>query len=364
MKQRYAIGILSILFFIGAVNGQITITSSEWPNAFGTEWTYFFTEDTLGIGIPVTLGTTGGPQTWTFSEAMFPVGGTQTATIVDPTTTPYTSTFPTADHAWRTVGQFGGTQFIDYSYLQLTSVAFLSLGYGSTVGGFTILEDNVPDDLILEFPATLGTSWTSNYSVTSTPFPGATQIDSTSRSTMIDAWGTVQLPTGTFNCLRVRDDETTTYNTYVSGILINSVTTTYYTYSWITEQEGWLVEVVSLEDEPNPNFTLAEGITFRTTSSGLEDTQASLTEDFVLYQNYPNPFNPSTTIAYSLTRSADLEITVYNLLGEKMKVLFSGRQQAGNHSVEFNGEDLPSGIYLYQLKSADFEAYKKGILLK
>ena len=364
MRQFYYTGILLIIFFIGSVNGQITINSNEWPNTFGTQWTYFFTEDTLGIGIPVTLGTTGGPQTWTFSEGMFPVGDIQTATVVDPTTTPYTSTFPTADHAWQTVWQSGGIQFINYSYLQLTSVAFLSLGYASTDGSFTILEDNVPDDLILEFPATLGTSWTSNYTVTTTPFPGSTQFDSTSRSTMIDAWGTVQLPTGSFNCLRVRDDEISYYQFYVGGMLISSDTITSYTYSWITEQEGWLAEVISLEDEPNPNFSLAEGVTFRTASSGLEDKQSSLIEDLVLYQNYPNPFNPSTSIEYSLSKSTDLEITIYNLLGEKIQVLFSGRQEAGNHSVEFSGKDLPSGIYLYLLKSGDFEAYKKCILLK
>jgi hypothetical protein len=364
MKQFYYTGILIVVFFIGAVNGQITIASNEWPNAFGTEWTYFFTEDTLGLGIPVILGTVGGPQTWTFSEALFPAGETQTATIVDPTTTPYTSSFPTADHAWKTIWQFGGTQFIDYSYLQLTSMAFLSLGYAGTAGPFTILEDNVPDDLILEFPATLGTSWTSNYTVTSTPFPGSTQFDSTSRSSMVDAWGTVQLPTGSFNCLRVRDDEISIYNFYIGSILQSSDTIATYTYSWIAEQEGWLAEVVSMEDEPNPNFSLAEGVTFRTTSTGLKGNQSPSINDFVLYQNYPNPFNPTTRIEYSLSRSTDLEITIYNLLGEKIQVLFSGKQEAGNHSVEFSGKDLPSGIYLYQLKSKDFETYKKCILLK
>jgi len=365
MKQRYAMGILIILFFIGAVNGQITITSNEWPTALGTEWTYFFTEDTLGIGIPVTVGTTGGPQIWTFSEAMFPVGETQTATIVDPTTTPYTSTFPTADHAWNFFWQSGGASFSEYSYFQITSAAWLSLGYAGTFGGFSILEDNVPDDLVLEFPATLGTSWSSNYTVTTIPFPGSTQFDSTSRSSMIDAWGTVQLPTGSFDCLRIRDDEISYYNFYIGGILQNSDTITYYTYSWITEQEGWLVEVVSLEDEPNPNFSLAEGVTFRTTPpTGLSNTPSSLINDFVLNQNYPNPFNPTTRIEYSISKATDLEINVYNLLGQKIQVLFSGKQQAGNHSVEFNGDDLPSGIYLYQIKSEEFEAYKKCILLK
>jgi hypothetical protein len=365
MKQRFYIAIVITLIFISAVNSQITITSSEWPSAFGSQWGLYVTEDTIGLGLPVNLGSTGGPQTWTFSQALFPVGEVVTATIVDPTTTPYTATFPNADHVWQVVGMSGGVPMNSYSYLQLTSMAWLSLGYAATFGTSSILEDNVPDDLILEFPATLGTSWTSNYTVTTTPFPGTTQFDSTSRSSTIDAWGTVQLPIDSFDCLRIRDDEISYYNFYVGGVLQSSDTIISYTYTWITEQEGLLAEVQSLEDEPNPNFTLAEEVTFRTTPiTGLSDNNTFLINEYVLSQNYPNPFNPTTRIEYSISKSTELEISVFNLLGQKIKVLFSGMQEAGNHSVEFNGENLPSGIYLYQLKSAEFEDYKKCILLK
>jgi hypothetical protein len=353
------------MILISTVHAQITITSNEWPSAFGAHWTYFASEDTIGSGIPVSLGTTGGPQTWTFSETLFPVGEVFTATIVDPTTTPYTSTFPNADHAWHTFGQSGGISYNEYSYLQINSLAWLSLGYGGNYVGYNYIEDNVPDDLILEFPATLGTSWTSNYSVTSSPSPGTMEIDSTSRSSVVDAWGTIQVPSGSYDCLRIRDDETSIYNYYVSGILISSDTITSYTYSWIAEQEGWLAEVVSQEDEPNPNFSIAEGVTFRTTTpTGLGDPQASLIDGFVLNQNYPNPFNPVTVIEYSIPKSSELEISVYNLLGQRVQILFSGKQEAGSHKVEFDGTELPSGIYLYQIKSDNFMAYKKCILLK
>jgi hypothetical protein len=353
------------MILVSMAHTQITITSNEWPTAVGTHFTYFVTEDTIGNGIPVNLGPIGGPQSWTFSETMYPVGELFTATIVDPISTPYTTTFPTADHAWNAFGQSGGFTFNEYSYLQISSVAWLSLGYGGTYGGFSIIEDNVPDDLILEFPATLGTSWASNYSVTSNPFPGAIEIDSTSRSSVIDAWGTIQVPTGSYNCLRVRDEETSIYNVYVSGILVSTDTIFSYTYSWIAEQEGWLAEVQSREDELNPNFSLAEEVTFRTTPpTGLNDTQISLSNGFRLNQNYPNPFNPVTMIEYNVPRSSELEVSVYNLLGQRVKILFSGKQEAGTHRVEFDGTDLPSGIYLYQLKSNNFVAYKKCVLLK
>jgi len=83
-----------------------------------------------------------------------------------------------------------------------------------------------------------------------------------------------------------------------------------------------------------------------------------------LFQNYPNPFNPSTTIRYETARSGDAELSLYNLLGQKVKTLFHGVQTAGLHQVEFQATDLPSGVYIYQIKSGGFFERKKLLLLK
>jgi len=81
-------------------------------------------------------------------------------------------------------------------------------------------------------------------------------------------------------------------------------------------------------------------------------------------QNYPNPFNPKTTIEYYLTRSAKTSITVYNVLGEIIKVFDEGFQTAGTHEITFNGENYPSGIYYYNIKSGSFSKTKSMVLLK
>ncbi|MGE5437225.1 MAG: phospholipase D-like domain-containing protein [Syntrophothermus sp.] len=86
--------------------------------------------------------------------------------------------------------------------------------------------------------------------------------------------------------------------------------------------------------------------------------------DYQLYQNYPNPFNPVTTIKFQIPTSQYVDLSIYNMLGEKVKTLFSGFTQAGIASIDFNAKDLPSGIYIYRIKTDNTSIQKKLVLLK
>ena len=86
--------------------------------------------------------------------------------------------------------------------------------------------------------------------------------------------------------------------------------------------------------------------------------------DFSLEQNYPNPFNPSTAIEFSLTRTGQVTLTVYDLLGQKVQTLLDGVQPAGRHSVLFSGSGLASDTYLYVLQAQQQRAVKMMTLLK
>jgi len=85
---------------------------------------------------------------------------------------------------------------------------------------------------------------------------------------------------------------------------------------------------------------------------------------YTLYQNYPNPFNPSTTIKYFIPKTQHVTIKVYDILGREIAVLVNERQQAGEHSLIFNGQNLSSGIYFYRMKTGDFSAIRKSVLTK
>ncbi|KPL20885.1 MAG: hypothetical protein AMS23_10215 [Bacteroides sp. SM1_62] len=91
--------------------------------------------------------------------------------------------------------------------------------------------------------------------------------------------------------------------------------------------------------------------------------------EFVLHQNYPNPFNPETVIEYQLPRAADVEISIFNLQGQKMTTLVQEYRSAGSHKIIWGGTDkysqqVASGVYLYQLKIGKFTQVKKMMLLR
>ena len=99
----------------------------------------------------------------------------------------------------------------------------------------------------------------------------------------------------------------------------------------------------------------------RTSIESLED---AIPTDFSLEQNYPNPFNPSTAIEFSITKTQHVTLTVYDLLGQKVRTLLDGVQPAGRHNVLFSGMGLASDTYLYILQTEEHRAVKMMTLLK
>ena len=95
----------------------------------------------------------------------------------------------------------------------------------------------------------------------------------------------------------------------------------------------------------------------------------TIASEYSLLQNYPNPFNPGTQIQYSVPKTANVTISVYNLLGNKVLDLVNARQNAGLHTVEWNGIDMygqevAAGIYFYEMKANDYNAIRKMFFIK
>ena len=94
------------------------------------------------------------------------------------------------------------------------------------------------------------------------------------------------------------------------------------------------------------------------------DDDVLIPVSFELNQNYPNPFNPSTNISFTLQSSGHVNLTVYNVQGQKVATLVDGVRSAGAHDVTFNAESLASGIYVYRLENSGQSITRKMILLK
>ena len=91
--------------------------------------------------------------------------------------------------------------------------------------------------------------------------------------------------------------------------------------------------------------------------------------DFALHENYPNPFNPATTLRFDLPEVSDVNVVIYNMLGQKVRTFNMNSISAGSHSIKWNatndlGDPVGAGVYLYQLQAKDFMKTRKMILLK
>jgi hypothetical protein len=92
--------------------------------------------------------------------------------------------------------------------------------------------------------------------------------------------------------------------------------------------------------------------------------EISAPEVFDLAQNYPNPFNPATKIDYSIAKAANVQLVIFNSIGEEVGVLVNEMQHPGRYSVNFDASSLSSGVYFYKLVAGDFISIKKMLLVK
>jgi hypothetical protein len=145
--------------------------------------------------------------------------------------------------------------------------------------------------------------------------------------------------------------------------------------------EGFVVDVVGLAellgedtvveihfaDNAQPMLDTVDGRNELNESVMLESTdlgEGPQPATFNLAQNHPNPFNPTTTISYSLAADGAMRLTLYNALGQVVRVLDEGNRSAGQHQVTLDASGLASGVYLYRLEAEGFTAQKKMVLLK
>ncbi len=92
-------------------------------------------------------------------------------------------------------------------------------------------------------------------------------------------------------------------------------------------------------------------------------------KSFTLLQNYPNPFNPSTTIEYQIPKAGNVEVKIYNIAGQLIKIITDGFQNAGSYKIDWDsknefGQSVASGIYLFQVKYDNAFLTKKLMLIK
>lgn len=116
-------------------------------------------------------------------------------------------------------------------------------------------------------------------------------------------------------------------------------------------------------------WLLCDGKLFHTSNNGGITSDVSskgelIPVEYSLEQNFPNPFNPYTTIRYSIPKYSFVTLTVYDLLGREVQTLINEYKPAGKYQTTFNAEKLSNGVYIFTLKTGEYKASKKLIILK
>lgn len=354
-----------LLHFPHQVYSQITISSGDILGLIGKSQSVEF--DTSG-SVMINVGSPGANQTWDFgSVSIEPV--IVAWEFLSPGGTPFESDFPQSNFAWKFIFP-EDMGFTVYSYAEVTSSSFSTLGEGIVTPDTSFKQTDVDD--IAPLPFTFGDSWTST-EVDSFGDPQTfAEISTSTTVNTVDAWGTVVLPIGNFDCLRIRGDITEISQTFISGSETSRDTTHSIEYGWISKNNFAVANAESQDGDTNPNFTDARDF-FRISSTATHvEEQADNTRipsDFLLLQNYPNPFNPETVINYQLDQNAHVELAIFNLLGQKVRVLVNGTRTTGSYEVRWDGTDdfgnqVSSGIYVYRLNAGEFTNSKKMVLLQ
>ncbi|MFI5251001.1 MAG: YCF48-related protein [Bacteroidota bacterium] len=142
-------------------------------------------------------------------------------------------------------------------------------------------------------------------------------------------------------------------------------------YSFVTKRSLFGIEFW----DTNHGYVVGDSGTILITSNGgvtsVNSSNVTLPGEVKLFPNYPNPFNPTTRIKYVLPSQSQVRLIIYNVLGQAVKIITNGNQQAGYQEAEWNASDVSSGVYFYRLEATSindpakhFSQARKLLLIK
>ncbi len=341
---RIIISVLYVLTFTINVFSQPTLTSSISPVAGDIQYTV--KADSTGI----TPGSPGANQFWNYAN-LVKLDSTATQWLL-PSGTPYGSLFPAATIAGLDTC---------YNYFKTTPSSVELVGYYSH--GTPIPYTNF--ETIITYPFTYNSNFTDNFSCNYN-VTGDYIIRTGTANVTADAWGTINLPFGTFiNTLRLKElittyDSSTTYHM--------TITTNYTIYEWYAPGKKFSIFKIVYFTVIIPGFstTSYKNVFYNPSSPliGIIPVSTQVPSGFSLNQNYPNPFNPNTKIRFSLPKSSFAKLAVYDILGSEVQTIFSGQLKAGTYESNWDASSFPSGVYYYKLTAGNYSESRKMVLLK
>jgi len=359
--------VVLIAVFSTPVLSQIAIDWTEIPQNIGIAFTHNGAES-----VAVNMGSPGGPQVWSFTAQ--PAGSQNADVLIVPReSTPYGDSFPNAN----LVLQITSNGYLVYAYSQIAPSFSCELGVASASP--VMFYRFEPADSI-PLPIVYGGT-RHYYSSSSVVFaPNVVIRTDDFGFETIDAYGSVTIPYGTFECLRIQYYDTLVTTTLVYGIPIAVDTTTNIKYDFLAENYGLITHVLSYAEETNPNFTNASFLERLTNfSTGVEEFNNVAANNFSCQ---PNPFTQSTSIRFMIhdTRYMEQEfrnsnfemrkytLNIYDAAGRMVKS-FRITADALRTTLSWDGRDdqnrmLSGGVYFLRLIDAGTILTQKVLLIR
>lgn len=321
---------LSALLLTNAV-AQITITNDDIAPA-GT--VVLLSTDSLTMVNP---GPAGSDLVWDFSTLT--AHETDTVSLLLPAQTPYGDDFPLANFA---VGLESDGQF---AYFNRNSSLLSNIGVVGDGGeyGF-VITSLVPGNIYLDFPVNFGNTRTESYYINvklaDNSLPGVDSVrykSTTDEITIIDAWGTMKLPVGTFNVLRQKEEKTITDSIWTrffgNWLFLSSGVSEVDTYNWWTDDLGAGFTLCTVDVE-QPSQDVSEVTFLNSYTVGLQDSPTSV------LSVYPNPASDRIRIDYPGASDVS-QLVIRNISGGLVDMPY----ESGRATIEFNVVGIPAGLY-------------------
>ncbi|NOY05630.1 MAG: T9SS type A sorting domain-containing protein [Chlorobi bacterium] len=352
-------GLLLLLLFSSSGFAQISLTRADMEKFLSAKSMTSY-EATDVEGKTFNVGTTGQGNTYDYTGFTFDKNSQRFETVV-PSSTPYANEFPKATHAQRIVTT--GSEV--YLYSRLDNTGWYSLGIAGDASGQAILLKYDPERPEFLFPVKLGASWSYD-GKPSEIAPGAST--QTRSQTTVDAAGTLVLPNGSFDCLRLKKVEWNSTKVEAGGQVVFSQVKKTVSYSFITlTNVSADLDIDTLdENSTTPKLHGASYLTWSSTPTSVSASDAA--RAFSLGQNFPNPVSSESDFMTTVTLDGELQhpasFELYNIYGERVST-FSRSFVAGNgRTILLDMRGLESGSYILVVRSGDRAAAKRIPVVK
>jgi hypothetical protein len=344
MPSNISRSIFVLLIITAAVAwGQVTLNTSDLAISPGTVISQAATDDYITVNV----GSAGANQTWNFASVQTNISWTEY--WVSPSSTPQGEEFPDATNC-----SHQSNNPDSYTYYQTTVSNYLMLGT-EHAGVIINVENQVTPN---NFPVHYNDSWMGVVHIPS-PYSGISIVDTTWG--LADGYGTLVDVTGSHACLRVKLKS----NTWMIPQTGPSILTSVLQYVWYVPGGEAYVAIVSEPGETNPNFTSGE-FTRTTGLTGVQEmpSRTVLPTAITLEPLFPNPFNSQTNLIFTVPKSGNVSLSIFDIQGKLVNTLENGWLNPGRYQAHFDATALPSGYYFARLSAGNTTQTQKLTLVK